>query len=91
VPDHPSCMICTRNPKVKDQWHPNDETADKIVKHYINQMRWQSTNTISAIAIAKHSGVQLFLIEESITRLMKEGVLKSEQTVVIVGVSKDAE
>ena len=78
------CGACHRNPNTADNWIPSEETARKIVMHYVENAKWFKTKNISAIEIADTEEVPVKVIAATMVQLMKEGVLKTETTMVIV-------
>lgn len=75
----PDCEHCTKNPTASMNWRPDLETCKNIVLFYIKQR-----SHISATELSIHSEISVGIIEGAIAQLVKEGVLKTETSVVIV-------
>ena len=75
----PDCEHCTKNPTSSMNWRPDLETCKRIVLFYIKQR-----SHISATEMAAHSEIPVTIIEGAIAQLVKEKVLKTETSVVIV-------
>lgn len=75
----PDCEHCTKNPTASLNWRPDLETCKNIVLYYINQR-----SHISATELSINSEIPVEIIEGAIAQLVKEKVLKTETSVVIV-------
>jgi predicted HTH transcriptional regulator len=76
---HEECVRCDKHPDSSMNWRPDLDTCKEIVLSYIKQR-----SHISAAEIAAIDKIPVVVVEGAIAQLVKDGVLKTQTSVVVV-------